>query len=109
MGLERNEPRASLMVANKFEFENTFLRVWSEVGFDLEVRVGMGGRLFELGIDLTDINYVLQNGAVFRTDMLENRGLWHIRGEAVDGLKIVVTVLVNSEEYRVALTEIDRE
>ncbi len=98
------------MAVERFEIEATFIRTWVADGiFDVGVPVGMSGKLYQLGLDLTDVNYILKTGTIFRSDMLEDRGLWSLRAETVDGVRVVMTIVVNSSEYRLSLYDIYRE
>jgi hypothetical protein len=57
-------------------------------------------------IDLVDVNFVLRTGLVVRSDMLEFRGLWDVRGKTVDGVMLEIKTAVVSSEYEVELLRI---
>jgi hypothetical protein len=56
--------------------------------------------------NLADVTYVLMNGRVVSSDMLDMRGLWDVRGKTVDGAVLELTVAVISVEYDVELLEV---
>ena len=58
------------------------------------------------GVDLCDVIYVLANGRVVRSGMLESCGLWDVRGWTLDGIFLELTVAVISSEYDVELLEV---
>jgi hypothetical protein len=46
------------------------------------------------------------HGRVVRSDMLEMRGLWDVRGKTVDGAVLELTVAVISVEHNLELLEV---
>jgi hypothetical protein len=95
------------MAALKHEIETAFINLWVEEGlYELVVSARIGQTLRELKIDLMDVNHVLKTGNVVESDMLENRGLWNVRGKTVDDVSLILTIAVISSEYEVELLRI---
>jgi hypothetical protein len=59
-----------------------------------------------IGVTIPDVTFIFMNGRVVRSDMLDMRGLWHVRGKTVDGLELELIVAVISSEYDVELLEV---
>lgn len=97
------------MAAEPHELETSYINLWVEAGvYELVVSVGISQTLHDLRIDLTDVNHVLRTGSVVRSDMLENRGLWDVRGSTTEGVALEVTISVISSEYTVELLKIEK-
>lgn len=95
------------MAAEKLEFETTYINLWVEAGvYELVINSTIAEMLHRLKIDLVDVNHVLKTGSVVRSDMLENRGLWDVRGATVDSMFLEITVAVVSSDYEVELLRI---
>jgi hypothetical protein len=95
------------MAAVKHEIETTYINLWVEAGvYELVVNRTISEALRRLKIDLTDVNYVLKTGAVVDSDMIESRGLWCVRGDTIDELRLEITIAVISNEYEVEVLRI---
>lgn len=95
------------MAAEKHELETTFINLWVEAGiYELVVSTTIADTLHRLKIDLVDVNYVLKTGSVVRSDMLESRGLWDVRGKTTDEVPLEITIAVVSSSYEVELLRI---
>ena len=93
--------------AAKFEFETTFINSVIGAGaYGLTVTITASRGMRQAGVDLCDVNHVLLTGKVVRSDMLESRGLWDVRGWTVEGIYLELTVAVISSEYDVELLEV---
>lgn len=93
------------MAAKKqFAFETEFInRVFGSGTYSLTIsRIGADA-MHRLGITIPDLTYVLMNGRVVRSDMLEMRGFWDVRGFTVDGVELELSVAIVSAEFDVEL------
>lgn len=95
------------MGAFKHEVETTYINEWVETGvYDLVVNLRVAREMRAEGIDIVDVHHVLRTGRVVRSDMLESRGLWNVKGETIDGVRLEVQIAVESGQCEVELLRI---
>jgi len=96
------------MAAEKqFAFETEFINgVFGSGVYSLTVSRTGAAAMRRLQVTIPDVTYVLMHGHVIRSDMLDRRGLWDVRGETVDGVSLELTVAIVSVEFDVELLEI---
>lgn len=95
------------MAAVRHQVETTFINSWVEDGaYELVVNTAIAATMRRLEIDLVDVNHVLKTGEVFRSDMLESRGLWEVRGTTVNDVVLDIEIAVVSSECEVELLRI---
>jgi len=95
------------MAAARNKIETTYINTWVDTGvYELVVNSTVAAVMRRLKIDLLDVNHVLRTGDVIRSDMLESRGLWDVRGETVDNVTLDIKIAVVSSEYEVELLRI---
>ena len=96
-----------MAAVRKHEVETTFINSWAEAGtYDLIVTTPISASMRREGVDLLDVHHVLKTGRVTRSDMLESRGLWEVRGETVDDVLLDVEIAVASATLEVELLEV---
>lgn len=89
------------------ETETIFINAWAEAGtYDLVVNATVSNLLRRQRLDLVDANHVLKTGRVTRSDMIESRGLWNVRGETTEGDLLDVLIAVRSAEPEVELLQV---
>lgn len=96
------------MSAARHEIETTYINLWAETEYALVVNSAVAQQMQRLNIDLVDVNHVLKTGSVVRSDMIESRGHWNVRGETVDEARIELSIAVVSSEYEVELLRIEK-
>ncbi|MBZ9886410.1 hypothetical protein LB559_00425 [Mesorhizobium sp. BR1-1-3] len=95
------------MAAVRHDIETTYINEWVETGaYELVVNTTIAATMRRLKIDLVDVNHVLRTGKVVRSDMLDARGLWDVRGITVDDITLEIMIAVVSSEYEVELLRI---
>jgi hypothetical protein len=96
------------MVAQaEFEIETTCINALMEDGLNvLTITREAANAMRRERVDICDVSYVLINGRVIRSDMLEQRGLWTVRGQTVDDVVLELEVAVESSEYDVELLRV---
>ena len=98
---------AWLAAVLKYTIETNFINSWVETGvYNLVVNTTVAEQLRRLRVDLVDVNHVLRTGLVVRSDMIESKGLWDVRGPTVDGVLLEIKIAVVSSEYEVELLRI---
>lgn len=96
-----------MSAARKYAFETEFINAVFESGiYSLTVSRKGAADMRALGVTIPDVTYVLMNGRVVRSDMLEMRGLWDVRGNTVDGVALELTVAIVSADCDVELLEV---
>jgi hypothetical protein len=91
----------------QFAFETEFINgVFGSGVYSLTVSRTGAAAMRRLGVKIYDVTHVLMHGHVVRSDMLEMRGLWDVRGETVDGVELELTVAIVSVDFDVELLEI---
>lgn len=91
----------------EFAFETEFINgVFGSGVYSLTVSRSGAAAMRRLGVTIPDVTYVLMRGEVVRSDMLEMRGLWDVRGQTVDDVDLELTVAIVSVEFDVELLEI---
>jgi hypothetical protein len=91
----------------KFKVETTYINEVIRSGiYSLKVTMKAAADMAAAEMSLADVTYVLMRGQVVRSDMLEMRGLWDVRGKTVDGAVLQLTVAVISVEHEVELFEV---
>jgi len=91
----------------KFYVETTYINeVIASGSFSLTITRKAAADMAVAEADFADVTYVLMHGHVVRSDMLEMRGLWDIRGKTVDGALLELTVAVISVDHDVELLEV---
>jgi hypothetical protein len=96
-----------LAAVPKYKIETEFINGWVETGvYSLVVNASVATQLRRLRVDLVDVNYVLRTGFVVKSDMLESRGLWDVRGATIDGALLEIRIAVVSSECEVELVRI---
>ena len=89
---------------HKFKFETDYINEAFRCGIaTLTIRAKASASLGALGADVTDVNYVFRTGRVVVSDMIDRRGLWHVRGKTVDDLELELIVAVESSEVDIDL------
>ena len=89
------------------QIETTWINSWVEDGlYVLHINETIKAQMLQANVFLPDINHVLKTGSVVVSDMIDNRGLWDVRGKTVDDELICLTISVNSNEFDVELLEI---
>lgn len=95
------------MAAAEYAFETEFINgVFGTGIYSLTVSRKGATDMRALGVTIPDVTFILMNGRVVRSDMLERRGLWDVRGSTVEGVELELTVAVISCECDVELLEI---
>ena len=97
--------RAMNAASNHNAVETEYINQWADYGpMDIKVsnarRIALGAHG---GPDLADVVHVCRTGSVENVDMLEERGLWTVVGENVDGDLLELEIAVESEELRIEL------
>lgn len=91
----------------KFYIETTYINEVIASGiYSLTVTRKAAADMAAAETNLADVTYVLMHGQVVRSDMLEMRGLWNVRGKTVDGVALELTIAVISVEHNVELFEV---
>lgn len=91
----------------QFYVETTYINEVIASGvYSLTVTRKAAADMTAAATDLADVTHVLMHGQVVRSDMLEMRGLWDIRGKTVDGAMLELTVAVISVDHDVELLEV---
>ena len=87
--------------------ETTYINSWVESGvYSLIVNLNVAAQMRRLKVDLIDINHVLRTGAVMRSDMVEHKGLWNVRGRTTESLTLEIVIAVVSSQCEVELLRI---
>jgi hypothetical protein len=95
------------LAAARHDLETTYINEWVETGaYELVINTTIAATMRRLKIDLVDVNHVLKTGMVVRSDMLDARGLWDVRGATVDNVTLEIMIAVVSSEYEVELLRI---
>lgn len=93
--------------AAEYELETTCINALMENGvYGLTVTRAAAEAMRRDGVNICDVSYVLINGHVVRCDMLDQRGLWNVRGTTVDSVTLELVVAVETSEYDVELLKI---
>lgn len=91
----------------KFDVETIYINEVIASGiFSLTVTNKAASDMRAAETNLADVTYVLMHGRVVRSDMLEMRGLWDVRGRTVDGAILELTIAVISVEHNLELLEV---
>jgi hypothetical protein len=91
----------------KFDIETVYINEVIASGiYSLTVTRKAATEMRAAETNLADVTYVLMHGRVVRSDMLEMRGLWDVRGKTVDGAVLELTVAVISVEHNLELLEV---
>jgi hypothetical protein len=91
----------------KHAVETNFINAWVETGvYNVVINMNVAAQMRRLHVDLLDVNFVLRTGVVVRSDMIESRGLWDVRGKTVDGAALEIKIAVISSVYEVEVLRI---
>lgn len=91
------------MGVEQFQIETDCINQLAVDGYGLTVNCKMAALLRRRGLSLVDLRHALASGNVVHSDMLEDRGLWIVSGDLIDGGNITVTVAVRSAEQEVEI------
>lgn len=94
------------MGAERFQIETDCINQLAVDGYGLTVNCKVAGHLRRRGLSLVDLRHVLATGDVVHSDMLEDRGLWIVFGDLIDGGVITITVAVRSADQEVEIMAI---
>ena len=90
-----------------YQFETTCINALMEGGvYGLTITREAAEGMRRAEVNICDVSYVLINGHVVQSDMLEDRGLWSVRGPTVDDVVLQLTVAVETTEYDVELLRV---
>lgn len=91
------------MGVEDFQVETDCINQLAVVGYGLTVNCKMAANMLRRSLNLIDLRYALSVGNVVHSDMLEDRGLWIVVGNLLDGGTVTITVAVRSAEQEVEI------
>jgi hypothetical protein len=93
--------------ANPFKAETLFLREFSKVYTnEIEFETGIEWEMRAFEIWLPDIHHALTRGVVISSELGDECAVWIVEGETCDEDRLLITLEVICDEYRMCVTKI---
>lgn len=82
----------------KFKIETECIRTLVGIGTPFRVTTKFSSEMHRTGYFLSDVRHVAVTGRVVRSDMLEDLGLWDVRGTTISGVTLTIRFALDSVE-----------
>lgn len=90
----------------EFQFETECVNHIAEARYRLTVPIKISTKMCSIGVNLTDVYYVMMKGSVIYSGMRDRGSLWIVRGNMVDGGRLDVTLTFHFSELHVELIDV---